>query len=564
MRPIASLVTSTIVFTLSGIAFADPTPRDITYFETELAKIDIKPAPGRATATVRPPPWCGQIKPTGEWTLNGLRRTIESYDRAGVSALIKAAETTCEFPNVPAVNKAVAMIMQYWINETGLSEAAALTSFTLRMDVKKFSDDQKALCAALPPPDETGGAELVYMKVRRIVFNCDNASFPDELPYYLDLTEPDEIVRLAPIVRHTSYAFKGTVSDNELVNSIVDRRDYALLSDQKLAALLETAPYKGNSFARATAMEWMAHARIGIEAIEREIAKRDPDWKELLVDAPARGVAAWQKLADASGPALARSNEVEKLLFGPSRKASKGCVEKLRGDLEAVIKPLEHQSDGAFKQALSAHPIASLLFTRFAACALVDDQAAWGGLLSARAKELRLARGPRLAAYYAAFEAIGKITADRPKFPLTAQNLWLMKHNPLLDAAGAGKTDDRFISDGKGIVKTVKKAGDGVDVTFITEKHQEMEWDCVSTGRISYLQTDGHVVYEQKCKELGMKSYDDTQKPVHIAAVHAAGIAPGAAVVFKATTGDARLAIPLTVWKDKAKKSVAAYYGLSF
>jgi hypothetical protein len=266
--------------------------------------------------------------------------------------------------------------------------------------------------------------------------------------------------------------------------------------------------------------------------------------------------------------AFQRSNEFEHVFWGPSRRAMKGCWPALYKDFAAVAKTLKHGNAHEFRESLS-DPVASLVFSRLGACAAVDGDANYALALLTISRDLRASRGPRLAAYYAALDALSKILEDRTKFPIDAKSFWFMKSNALyqaaFSAANGRKKGMGFVAQtAKGIVKSASKGAQGVVVAFQTEKHQEMGRSCVETGHILTFRADGSPLYYQKCHDTGLITVNDTPGAVTIPTDWASGIAVGAAIDFEAAIGQppARIALPKAVYSDKSKKKLVAFYGL--
>ena len=61
--------------------------------------------------------------------------------------------------------------------------------------------------------------------------------------------------------------------------------------------------------------------------------QKDAAWKELLVTAPSKGLADWNKVAAQNQEALSRSNAFEAKFFGPSQRS-----EGLLGDAQARLR----------------------------------------------------------------------------------------------------------------------------------------------------------------------------------------------------------------------------------
>ncbi len=129
-----------------------------------------KAEPGVETATPAEPTWCDGVEASGS-SPDGLKRTIEAGEKNWRS-FITALPIACQWPKEPAVQRAVAVIAQNWMNYTGLTQARALEVLALRAQTTKFDDDKKRLCAELAIPDETEGADKLFMQARRKLFGC--------------------------------------------------------------------------------------------------------------------------------------------------------------------------------------------------------------------------------------------------------------------------------------------------------------------------------------------------------------------------------------------------------
>jgi hypothetical protein len=89
----------------------------------------LAPDPGRDTAPVRPPPWCGSVKLDPHMHPPQYVGTkYEGWKKNGFLALIEAAELSCHWAKAPEMQVAASMIEQTWINLTGLSEPDAVES----------------------------------------------------------------------------------------------------------------------------------------------------------------------------------------------------------------------------------------------------------------------------------------------------------------------------------------------------------------------------------------------------------------------------------------------------
>lgn len=592
MRISATLATFLLCTVLVPAAWADDdarTMQDYQQLERDLAAVAVAPDPGRDTAPVRSPPWCDGLKLEGSWSPSAIGRSIQQAQRDGWTGYLEAAQITCHFPKAAPVQKAVAIIEQAWINITGLSEAQALETFKARLAADKLKADKEKLCDALSISEEVEGEERAFMTARRVLFGCVQKGWADKQPVWADSgehvpddlvgfvdassVEPDPLVRLALVVDHLRFVWgaHNDYFDKTLVAAYVpDQVDYQALSVPATMKVLDAAPYQGNSYARTVVLESLGRAKLGIGLVEDEVKKKtnDADWKELLVTAPQRGVADWTKEMTRWKDAFARSNAFEHVFWGPSRRASKGCWPALYKDFVAVAKTLKHGSFVEFKESLS-DPIASLLYSRLSACAAIDLDKNYAAQLLNISRDTRAARGPRLAAYYAALDALGKIRDDRTKFPIQPADFWFMKSRALYtrayDVVSRGKQGMGFVGDGgKGVVKSAAHGPKGVVVQFETQKHTEMGRSCVETNHILTFRGDGSPIYYQKCHETGLITVNDTPGGITIPNDWAGGVAVGSALEFDAGIGPApaRMGLPKAVYSDKAKKKLVNFYGI--
>jgi len=537
------------------------------------------PAPVDGVAVARPvaPPWCGVVKAPQGFEGSALRRQLEGGARDS-KQLIFAAQLTCKWPREPAIGRVVAVIAQHWMNYTGLPQDRALEVLGLRAQAERFEADRQKLCASLTVSEEVEGEEKQFMHARRVLFGCHEdpmwlsgatlgGPFTNVFPFLdMSATPADELVRVANLLANSRFIFGDRTAffEKNLLHYIMDQVDYHGLSEKAALELLDRAPYKGNIYARAVGLESIARARLAASWVQTEIdAKaRDAAWKELLITAPQRGIAAFTEAATRYKAQLARSNAFERAFWGPSRKAVQGCWPTLRKDYLDVLASMKHGTEPELVEAQN-HPIAALLFTRLAACAAVEADPAYANRLLGLSRDIRYARGVRTAAYYAALEALGPIKDDRAKFPVSTADLHLFKDRALTDAASrlpdtSKSTIDSMGwvgEDGEGTVKSVKKSGDKVVVTFATTKVRYMSYHCVPTNRIMQIRPDGTLVYYERCKEAGYRYLDVTPSPIHVPVEWADGIKPGAVVKFDASrgTGARRIGLPVAVFADAKK-----------
>ncbi len=542
----------------------------------------VAPAAGLETAPIRAPSWCAAVKDKPGNDPSFIAMAIEDYRKEGWPKLIAAAQKTCPYANEPAVHKAAAVIEQLWINLTGLGDTDAVASIAARLDTASWDAARKELCASLlaEADDGEGGT---YRSARSLVFGCSGDRAPQwqttnapprELSAYLDqsATPPDAIVELSQVI-HTAQLSdlqRNGYFDGHLVEYAIDRVDIDALTAAQLDAVLETAPYKGNVFAHVIAKESFARARLDIVDLDGEIAKKvkDPDWKELLIDAPKRAVDAYLAEAKPFAAEIARSNAFEHTLFGPSLKAMAGCLPELRRDFLKVWKRVPIRTEAEAIDALS-RPVTALLVRRVVACMAVDSDPMIARMAHGILAKVRDERGVRTAAFYGAVEALVKIDADRTNFSLQPKDLMAPNNLRLENVADAllakRKQSDPmgFVLDERGTVKSATRTAKGLVIVFEDKAAKVMDISCVDTNHILDIDSSGHVRYVQSCHNTGMITVHDQPVGLTIPLELADGIGRGSVIEYDVTRGDKtqRLGFPFKAYADAKKTKLVNFYG---
>lgn len=551
---------------------------------------EIKQTPPRPGVDQAPPAsgarpaWCGPL--TEAPYLGGLTSHLGSYyddPKNKVYALVGAAEALCKNDTTqPVIKLATREIVQIWMNLNGLSAADAVESLKITATKGARDAGQKQTCDNLKLDDEVGGADRAFLRAKRDLFDCPGRS-DDRIAQmgsspmaalvpWLDSSAkaPDELVRLAFVSKEVEAFMQATGDFREktLLNHAIGQFDFKDLDPKAALYAVENDPaFKGNVWARVVVKETLGQTRLGLMAMNDEVKKKtdkDPDWKELLITAPQRGYRDWLAASAKYKAELQRSAEFEQTAFGPSRKAMMGCSKTLKADLAAVLKPLKRETAKDLIASINAHPIAGLLFRRYQACVAVDvDEMAAREMY--RLEPIRVIRGPRMAAYYATIDALGKIRADRTKFALQESDVPFDREDILNKLAFSLFKDGGTaynVFDGKGVIKATKKGPDGINVVFAKDKQQVWSQTCKQLNRIVMFANDGRPIYDQSCTGKVVTA-DLSPDPINVPPVLAASIAVGRYVVFGVSNSAAkRISMPFEVYADKKGKNLVAWYGI--
>lgn len=531
--------------------------------------------PESDVATVKPmrPSWCASMKNPG-WNGEALHQEIGYLkQRWSMARVVKVAKGLCTKPSDPKIQQQTAYVVQSLVNVSGLTPAQAVASISGRVHQAAWQKQRKAICSKLQPSEEASVVAKKLASAKEATFGCYRngpawlSQNYTKLGWYLD-GHPDhtsEILRshyvLACLDGHD-----GKFDTYARLAYAACGMDARALSERALEAELAKKGYKG--YAAILAREQEARARLLASRIGKRahaLAAKEKAWQKILFDAPKAGWQSWYEQYRANQKPLEDSLAFEADFFNPSRSAVKGCGNKLRGDFFQYLRSKAPKTSHQAKE-IATGPVGSQIVLHLTMC-----EAAQGHLFDAKVLGLLAdagsrVRGPRAAAYYAIANAIGAADKDRPRFPVhpkdaydgsngsislysKAANLWINK----VDTDRGTKT---------GVVKAVKHQGDSVVVSFRTVSWREPRYSCHSTGRIKRIDSNGDIIYWEHCHKAGYRHMKATPQTIQVSKAYAAGIRRGALVKFKKsfTRGVAR-GMPVAVWRSKAHRHLAAYFG---
>lgn len=570
---LVTLTSITVLSTiLGGTGIASAQRIDVEAFNKELAALEgslVHPAPGPGLdrASSGPPRWCrgGQVKDI-KWP-SQVASNLESYRKNNQPLLqprlVDAAAAVCTY-NAPGYQRAATEILQYWINETGLSEADAVASLAARIDGDAWQAEHDQLCHALDSGNSHDKEQNAMAEARIRLFGCDGTShsigvgwmiWPSQGLFgmypFLDRgameRNRDEIVRLAYLSTEINFMLDPREQhDPRIARYAVVQYDLHELAPAQAIRQLDAAPYRGNRFARTVVVETIAHTKLTAATLEAAVASRvrDPHWKELLVTVPQRAAAAWLDAADRHRDALARSDAMAAAIDARDDGAH-GCEAKLRADIAPIVRQLARGAGNDVEDRLAGDPLLGLLLRQLAACLEFegDDAPAW--ILVELASHLGMVRGPRAAANAATAAAAAAMGRQSP---FSASSL--MPDFELAARRQPGRIHAPF---GTVVIKSMTPVGKhgAVKLTFPRERYQYTEQDCRETNKVDRIRSDGTVVYRTVCRDLGKAWAEKVPEPITVPASCKAGLAVGHSVGVEN-------GIPVEVYADRAGKHLLA------
>jgi hypothetical protein len=528
-----------------------------------------QPLPGLERAHVGPPRWCGHLKERdGAWA-GSFVNEMEDYrgNHFSQDRLFNASHKLCNAPNRPAAQHAAAEVLQYWINETGLSEQDAIASLAARFDTDAWEAAQQALCDALGgdtgDADDDGGRHRgpgadKLNAAHKTLFGCGSSTpqwlmkrgdASEELAPYLDRGPVlhDTLARASWVMGRTEKALDPAYGpERRLVAYTLDQFTLHSVTTDQLMHVLDAAPYKGNLYARAVILETTGALKQDIARYEAAVAAKidNPLWKTVLVNAPQRGAAEWQAAADKHKDALAHSDAF-------AENPNKGCKKQLSGELLAIIKPLKHDTVHELWESISDDRLAGLLLQRLIQCLSVEGDGA-AGVLDWIGGAVRVQSGPMMGAYYATIDAVAEL-GDRTRISPSSV--------PFLTEPKEGRPQRIDEANIFGVMASVTKTAKGMHVVFVQNKIQTMSSKCVETNKPDRVTADGHIIYRQVCHDTGLVWVDTSPSPVDVPLEYAAALKPGRFAKFDDVSTGGRGAIPLSVYSDKTGKHLIAWGG---
>lgn len=569
------------VITLAAAAHAAP-PALADDIDDTVFRVPGGPRPGRDVVPAMAPPWCSEIAAPG-WGRGAMQRTVSQVVEGGkLYAVAKGAQLLCDHPERAAWREQTGQLVQTWVNETGLSTKDAVTAITARANEARWEKERGELCATFAVDAEASDEDKAIAAAHRDLFACGNGGgapawgtggTSTDVEWFLDRgADVPELLRAYLVIRHLRNPDEIQRDDFGFAHAVGEYAVFGLDARRLDASKLEPEIAALPRFGQVIARETHAVARLraaGWKAHLDAMAAKDPTWKALVIDTPERAFAAWSELRARHADAFDAADGFEKLAFGPSRSAARGCAATLRplfGRAAALVAAQGSELRDVLER-MQGDPLASPLVERRLLCEAMDGDAGVATALHAAAGDrLRGDRGPRTAAAFATLDHLNDIKADREKFPLDARDLPRFARDPFRAAALERGKQVIFMGDGKGVVKAVKPVDGGLLVTFKGEAVKETNWDCRQTNRVRRIDAAGNVEYWSDCKNLGQVTVVKTPEPVVVARELDAGIAAGRFMVWKIAidrAGDARQGTPVAVYDGPAQKKLVALFGVA-
>jgi hypothetical protein len=429
--------------------------------------------------------------------------------------------------------------------------------------VKKMSRLQRAPLEVLIDPDLCGelddrrGDILVAADSVNATQLQGAAMVLECLPKELKESDPDGVA-CVPQLEHLDRAkFESEIASFSAFEKVTLREGYG-------EALRRAAEWKKHSDAMASTKEW----------------------KKVVIDAPAAGIAQWNAVYKKNKTVLDAAHDIEmKLLDDPD--SVQGCSATMFTHFQkffATNKP----KDPNEAWSLLHNPIGTPLVYSLVGCQIVDGNLFGASMVKdvswaqperpskkdddkdqddskkKSANAQRLWVGPSTAGYWAAAEALGEVVSKQ-------RNPRIVGLTGLPEIKQLGYDPDKVrISGGHyGTVKSIKKQADGLLVEFRHEKGVSFpEEECHYGHHIVGIDPhDGSFEYEYVCSRTGKTITPDlTEANVLVPTMFASGVQVGVTMMFYIDEANPkkRVGFPVELYADKKMTKLVGYMGTTF
>jgi len=537
-----------------------------------------QPKPGRDVISAMSPAWCDSAPEAARDPGNnrgGLERMFAT-DPYAEERLPTVLGLLCSNPDDDSIKAATASLLQGWINRTGLDRDAAIESFRQRVQAERWQQQKMETCNSLTQSAQSTEEAQLLDAARRQVFGCrDSGHDFTRLQWYLDRRGKPESEIIAAFLARNCFGFDEAPAQDDMFKVAkwpICSHDAITLDLDALAAQAKSAGY--NDDAKTVSLEYVSGTRAFAQDFKRVVdtlADKDDAYEQLLVDVPTTAWDTWMERYDDHRKAIEAANTFEQALLAEGKADFAGCRDDLRENFNDYIDEQKPGTVEAFVT-IATDPVGSILLDRLAACEAVTGNLNHAGMYFDILKQGRDQRGPRYAVHNAVIDALMKIRADKPDFPIEPIMLGGKPPSPLVDLAWrkAGQSKPRLTVPSTGIVNAVDDHADGLLVSFRQESYQAEEKHCVDTDKIWRLESTLNgvkIIYYQQCTSLGIKTFTRTADPVVIPRDAAAGIEPG---VLAELAGDVTQQVaggwrgfPISAYADAGRGALLSAYGFA-
>lgn len=368
-----------------------------------------------------------------------------------------------------------------------------------------------AVCASLKIDTAADADVRAVEKGIAMLLGCKDVARDPALAYWTDGPAVSQLARLAVV---SDCLPTELDRPTDLIEALRCYPDLQLLDRAKLDVELDADP-RFDAPAKATLRQAMDGARARAETWRKQAAAlvaKNPEARAVLFDAPSKALTDWHTAyaanKDGIDAALALSAKV-------GTDAGRGCSVPMQRHLSVYVAKKDARTIASATTAMS-DSMGYAMVEALARCEQADGEALAAQSLNdtVLAKTTEWHRGPRVAAYWAAVDAIDASDAAQRLFGASFRVFRRFpRDRPQIVARSAQEHEE--------VVATVRAVTGGARVTFAS---------------------------------LGAA-------PVIVATAHANGLTPGQKMIYVLEGRSSTHAFPLSVYADTDKKNAVAFMG---
>ncbi len=581
----------------------------------------VKPAPGVAKVKPVTPTWCKKSPEAIEsevlssylsWSRELAQRfqnDVEENEGAiTLENLRYLSHSACIRPKDKVRQKWVAQGRQFALNHLGVSDNALQVILGYLSATKYPDDDRKKICKAWE--DKVAGSldEALEHAAGRQLIGCKKLE-RDRYPwsYMLRQEKPaSELVRgalmysvLRPFHLSLNDSKSKLMSPAWVARFIAANQDYPAMKIKNLLAELKAAKASAGEMAHMIynygfTKHYMKHRT----AFYKKMAKKSPELNQIIFKAPTKGFKRYLADAKKAKKRLDLAHKYEFLFFRNKRskkallKSFAGCNKELRKALIDHIGAVKPKTIDEVIRATSDN-FGYTISTALSACEIIrgsDEKAVDSRIFASFLRTQVLSQGipvfgPRDAAVSAGAYALAEVLKDLDKFPIRSAERFQLNHwshSPSWNELALKRIQTDIVFpvyggwtqpgekaklnkvSGDAQIKSVKKKGDSLIVSFKTVKWKVPIYKCTPTNRIARIDASGEVHYQNECVPVGKKTRKLTMPPITVPkSLAAPGVKPGRTVrMYSQDFGQPPVfGLILEVYKDKQKKKLIGALG---
>ncbi len=523
----------------------------------------VVPAEGARTVEPKAPTWCDvEFRPFPEHVAEAagwLKGEVEDFP--------SMAALACTWPNDPNQQQWVASTIQELVNRIGITEAHVADYMRAKL-VGGKNPNLDTNC-----PFSRSNMDTPEERKKKDTYSgvfCDRGiSSLGNRVWEMDAREEvDIITRLSVMYKAAQASAVTWASDDErvygddvaLANYAFFRKDAEQLDEEEFFAA--ASEFELTDVQKGNAVEIFFTTKKYFESLKLtygRFAQRMPGFEVVAEKAPEKAYNQWVKDYKRNKRAMDDAFRIANASESERAAAMEGCAEKMTKAWVSFAKKRSHRTKDDIIES-ATHSVGYALLSALSHCETFNENVGVANSIGTLLQNSTLQRGPRTAAYRASYRALKEMKEASSNFPYSGKVMFGTSNSGELHTVPGFA---QALDEAKGVVSSIQPDGDFATISFRRETVTEPVIECVSTGRIHYIASDGSIIYESNCRKTGTRRYEVTDAPVKIPKLFLGGIREGAYVKVQLQGFDrSRKGLPLEVFRSSAQERMVSYFGV--